>query len=223
MDNAEFDAALVASAFSLAAERGWSRVSVAQAARDADLPLDRARRRFPGRCAVLLRFGSLADQAALALATNEGIAPRPAVRHPDAPDRLPAAPPRRRAGAAAPSAGRPAAGARAGRGQPVQHGLDAGRRRHFRPRAARAAARARGCWRSGCGRCAPGSATTARICRRPWRRSTRRCRAPNRRRTGWAGAACRRGRRIPPEPAGEPPFDAPPDGLPPEPSGLPPA
>lgn len=72
MDNADFDAALVASAFSLAAERGWSGVSIAQAARDADLPLDRARRRFPARCVVLLRFGSLADQAALALATNEG-------------------------------------------------------------------------------------------------------------------------------------------------------
>ena len=73
MDNdAEFDAALVASAFSLAAERGWSRVSVAQAARDADLPLDRARRRFPLRGVVLLRFGSLADQAALELATSEG-------------------------------------------------------------------------------------------------------------------------------------------------------
>ena len=48
MDNAEFDQALVASAFRLAAERGWDGVSVAQAARDADLPLDRARRRFPG-------------------------------------------------------------------------------------------------------------------------------------------------------------------------------
>ena len=72
MDNADFDTALVASAFSLAAERGWSAVSVAQAARDADLPLDRARRRFPARGVVLLRFGSLADQAALALATNEG-------------------------------------------------------------------------------------------------------------------------------------------------------
>ena len=72
MDNHEFDAALVASAFALAAERGWARVSVAQAARDADLPLDRTRRRFPGRCAVLLRFGSLADQAALKLAVDEG-------------------------------------------------------------------------------------------------------------------------------------------------------
>ena len=72
MDNADFDAALVASAFSLAAERGWSGVTVAQAARDADLPLDRARRRFPARCVVLLRFGSLADEAALALAASEG-------------------------------------------------------------------------------------------------------------------------------------------------------
>jgi len=72
MDNAEFDAALLASAFSLAAERGWSGVSVAQAARDAGLPLDRARRRFPGRCAVLRHFGALADQAALAGAADEG-------------------------------------------------------------------------------------------------------------------------------------------------------
>jgi AcrR family transcriptional regulator len=72
MDNAEFDEALVASAFRLAAERGWDGVSVAQAARDANLPLDRARRRFPGRGVVLMRFGSLADQAALALATSEG-------------------------------------------------------------------------------------------------------------------------------------------------------
>lgn len=72
MDNAEFDLALVGSAFALAAERGWSGVSVAQAARDAGLPLDRARRRFPGRRVVLLRFGSLADQAALTGAANEG-------------------------------------------------------------------------------------------------------------------------------------------------------
>jgi len=72
MDNTEFDTALISSAFALAAERGWSGVSVAQAARDAGLPLDRARRRFPGRCAVLLRFGSLADQAALTGAPSEG-------------------------------------------------------------------------------------------------------------------------------------------------------
>jgi ubiquinone biosynthesis protein COQ9 len=72
MDDVEFDTALVASAFALAAEGGWPEVSVAQAARDAGLALDRARRRFPVRCAVLLRFGSLADQAALAQASGEG-------------------------------------------------------------------------------------------------------------------------------------------------------
>jgi ubiquinone biosynthesis protein COQ9 len=66
MDNAEFDRALMAAAFALAAERGWARLSVAAAARRAHLPLDRARRRFPGRGALLVRFGRMADQAALA-------------------------------------------------------------------------------------------------------------------------------------------------------------
>ncbi|CAH2600165.1 TetR family transcriptional regulator [Rhodovastum atsumiense] len=72
MDDTAFDQALVASALRLAAERGWTGVSVAQAARDADLPLDRARRRFPSRLAILLRIGRLADEAALALAASEG-------------------------------------------------------------------------------------------------------------------------------------------------------
>ncbi len=72
MDNAEFDRALVGAAFALAAERGWREVSVAEAARRADLKLDRARMRFPVRAAVLLRFGRMADAAALALAPKEG-------------------------------------------------------------------------------------------------------------------------------------------------------
>lgn len=72
MDDGEFDTALTASAFRLAAERGWSGVTVAEAARRADLKLDRARARFPTRAVILLRFGRVADQAALALATNEG-------------------------------------------------------------------------------------------------------------------------------------------------------
>jgi hypothetical protein len=72
MDNDAFDRALVTAAFALAAERGWSRVSVAQAARRADLPLDRARARFPVRAAILLRFGVIADQAALARAASDG-------------------------------------------------------------------------------------------------------------------------------------------------------
>ncbi len=72
MDDGEFDRALVGSAFRLAGELGWSRVTVAEAARRADLPLDRARARFPARPMLLLRFGSIADQAALALAPSEG-------------------------------------------------------------------------------------------------------------------------------------------------------
>jgi ubiquinone biosynthesis protein COQ9 len=66
MDDAQFDAAVVAAAFQLAAEKGWRQVSVAAAARAAGLPLARARERFPGRASVLLRFGRLADQSALA-------------------------------------------------------------------------------------------------------------------------------------------------------------
>jgi hypothetical protein len=72
MEPEAFDRALIAAAFQLTAERGWRAVSVAAAARRADLTLDRARARFPVRAAILLRFGLMADQAALALAPREG-------------------------------------------------------------------------------------------------------------------------------------------------------
>jgi len=72
MENADFDRALIGAAFALAAERGWRAVTVAEAARRADLPLDRARRRFPARGAILWRFGRMADEAALALTPKEG-------------------------------------------------------------------------------------------------------------------------------------------------------
>ncbi|HTW26348.1 MAG TPA: TetR family transcriptional regulator [Acetobacteraceae bacterium] len=65
MQDSDFDRALIGAAFALAADRGWEAVSVAQAARRGGLPLDRARARFPGRAAILLRFGLLADQTAL--------------------------------------------------------------------------------------------------------------------------------------------------------------
>ena len=74
MDDAAFDQALTAAAFQLAAERGWRSVSVATAATAAGLPLARARERFPGRAAILLRFGRLADQAALAEVSSDGSA-----------------------------------------------------------------------------------------------------------------------------------------------------
>jgi AcrR family transcriptional regulator len=72
MDDDEFDAALIASAFRLTADQGWRRVNVAAAARAANLPLDRVRARFPAKIAVLLRFGRLADQQALKEAPGEG-------------------------------------------------------------------------------------------------------------------------------------------------------
>ena len=78
LDDRAFDAALVGAAFDMAEASGWERVSVAGAARLAGLTLDRARGRFPGRGAILLRFGSLADQSALA-ALATGMAPREAL------------------------------------------------------------------------------------------------------------------------------------------------
>ncbi|MBE7210691.1 MAG: TetR family transcriptional regulator [Gluconacetobacter diazotrophicus] len=60
-----FDAALIAAAMQRAEQSGWRRVTVVDAARDAALPLDEVRQRFPFRATVLLRLGILADQAAL--------------------------------------------------------------------------------------------------------------------------------------------------------------
>ena len=72
MDDAEFDRAVVKAVFEQAALRGWAEVSLPEAAQDAGLNLARVRARFPGRAAVLLRFGLQADQAALAGAATEG-------------------------------------------------------------------------------------------------------------------------------------------------------
>jgi len=74
MDDPQFDTALIAAAFQLAAEQGWRSVSVATAAGAASLPLARARERFPGRAAILLRLGRLADQTALAELPGDGTA-----------------------------------------------------------------------------------------------------------------------------------------------------
>jgi ubiquinone biosynthesis protein COQ9 len=72
MDDADFDRALIAAAFNLAAERGWHRTSIARAARAGALALDRARLRFPNRAVLLVRFGRMADAAALAGVSEEG-------------------------------------------------------------------------------------------------------------------------------------------------------
>ena len=66
MDDKDLDAELISAAFNQAALTGWRELSLVEAARDAGLPLDRVRARFPSPGAVLMRFGSLVDQAALA-------------------------------------------------------------------------------------------------------------------------------------------------------------
>ncbi len=66
------DTALITAAFSLIAERGWHGLSLADAARKAGLSHATARAALPDRCALLTRFGRLADQAALEGALTEG-------------------------------------------------------------------------------------------------------------------------------------------------------
>jgi hypothetical protein len=71
-DKRAFDEALITAAFRLAATEGWRNLRIAAAARAAGLPLDRARLRFPTRGVLLIRFGRMADAAALAEAAEEG-------------------------------------------------------------------------------------------------------------------------------------------------------
>jgi hypothetical protein len=66
MEDDEFDRALIAAWFALAAESGRQVPSVAAAATEAGLALAQARARFPSRGSVLMKFGRIADQAALA-------------------------------------------------------------------------------------------------------------------------------------------------------------
>ena len=65
MTDSEFDAALVAAVLAEAGLRGWRSTSVVEAAREAGLDLGRVRTRFPSKLTVLMRFGTMADQAAL--------------------------------------------------------------------------------------------------------------------------------------------------------------
>lgn len=74
MEDTEFDVALVTAAFGQAALTGWRELSIVEAAQDAGLPLARARARFPGPGAVLMRFGLMADQAALSDMQPEPVA-----------------------------------------------------------------------------------------------------------------------------------------------------
>jgi len=66
------ETALVAACFEQIAAHGWARLSIPAAAHSAGIPLDVARRSLGDRCALLLRFGALADAFALKGALTEG-------------------------------------------------------------------------------------------------------------------------------------------------------
>jgi ubiquinone biosynthesis protein COQ9 len=72
MDDLEFDRAFIRAAFDLLARQGWRRLSLATAAREANLSLEQARLRFPNRMVLLMRFGRMADARALAEAPASG-------------------------------------------------------------------------------------------------------------------------------------------------------
>lgn len=65
LDREAFDFALLAAAFDLAARSGWSRLSLVEAAREARLPVETVRARYPFKALLLLRLGRLADESAL--------------------------------------------------------------------------------------------------------------------------------------------------------------
>jgi len=72
MSEQDFDQALIGAAFQQAAEVGWSRLTIIDAARAAGLAPAEARARFPGKLALLRRFGVILDQAALAADSGDG-------------------------------------------------------------------------------------------------------------------------------------------------------
>jgi ubiquinone biosynthesis protein COQ9 len=72
MSHTEQDAALIAAALAIAADKGWRAVTVMDAARAAGVPLPLARERFPSRGAILMGLGRMADQAVLAEVPTDG-------------------------------------------------------------------------------------------------------------------------------------------------------
>lgn len=72
LDREAFDIALLQSALSLAGSDGWHRFSLVDAAREAGLPVDAVRSRYPVKALLMLRLGRLADESALRDEGNGG-------------------------------------------------------------------------------------------------------------------------------------------------------
>jgi hypothetical protein len=72
MDDTESDRLFIKHAFQLIAAHGWPQFGLMAAATASGLPPAQIRARFPNRSTLLLRFGRLADQAALAETETDG-------------------------------------------------------------------------------------------------------------------------------------------------------
>ncbi len=60
-----FDRTMIETTLQLAQDVGWQRVSLVNASREAELPLQRVRQRFPFKAMILLRLNQQIDDAAL--------------------------------------------------------------------------------------------------------------------------------------------------------------
>lgn len=63
---------MISASFAIAAKDGWISLSIPAAAREAGVPLAEARARFPSKRALALRFGTMLDQRALAIVSEDG-------------------------------------------------------------------------------------------------------------------------------------------------------
>ncbi|QDH17994.1 TetR family transcriptional regulator [Swingsia samuiensis] len=65
LDKDAFDIALLQAAMNLASLEGWHHFSMVEAAKEAGLPIDAVRSRYPLKSLLLLRLGKMADESAL--------------------------------------------------------------------------------------------------------------------------------------------------------------
>ncbi|WP_203414335.1 ubiquinone biosynthesis protein COQ9 [Entomobacter blattae] len=71
-----FQDALLQACMDCAAKTGWSRMTLAQAAKQAGYPIEQARQAFPSKAHILLSLNAQADQAALQQAQEDETTPR---------------------------------------------------------------------------------------------------------------------------------------------------
>lgn len=65
MNNEEIDLKLLNTAMKLAAEQGWNKMTLVEAAQQADIPVQTVRKRFACKASLLVYLNRLADESAL--------------------------------------------------------------------------------------------------------------------------------------------------------------